>query len=264
MKIFISADIEGTNGIADWDETFPDKPDYRPFAERMTAEVGAVCAGVNEAAPGCAILVKDAHETGRNIDHAKLPENALLNRGWSGSPLSMMDCLDSSFDAAIFTGYHSPAGTGGSPLAHTMRTRLAWVRINGAPASEFLINYYISMYFGVPLVMVSGDAALCAAVRQTDPNIKTVAAYQGTGMSVTSKHPRLTLQELRETAKAAVLDRKNVKIELPREFKTEIYFKEHSEAYRAAFFPGAHRISDNITGFDTADYMRFLTFLLFV
>ena len=72
MKIFISADIEGTNGIANWDETYYGKSEYKPFAERMTAEVAAVCEGVNEAALGCEILVKDAHETGRNLDHRRL------------------------------------------------------------------------------------------------------------------------------------------------------------------------------------------------
>ena len=43
MKVFISADIEGTNGIADWDETEYEKPRYAYFAAKMTDEVGAVC-----------------------------------------------------------------------------------------------------------------------------------------------------------------------------------------------------------------------------
>ena len=42
MKVFISADIEGTNGIADWDETEYEKPRYAYFAAKMTDEVGAV------------------------------------------------------------------------------------------------------------------------------------------------------------------------------------------------------------------------------
>ena len=40
-RIFLSADIEGTCGIAHWDETELDKPDYEPFRRQMTREVAA-------------------------------------------------------------------------------------------------------------------------------------------------------------------------------------------------------------------------------
>ena len=40
-RIFLSADIEGTCGIAHWDETELGKPDYEPFRRQMTREVAA-------------------------------------------------------------------------------------------------------------------------------------------------------------------------------------------------------------------------------
>ena len=43
-RIFISADIEGTCGIADWDEATLGKADYEPFRRQMTAEVAAAWA----------------------------------------------------------------------------------------------------------------------------------------------------------------------------------------------------------------------------
>ena len=46
MRIYLSADIEGTCGIADWAETErAAMDDYRPFAAQMTAEVAAACEG---------------------------------------------------------------------------------------------------------------------------------------------------------------------------------------------------------------------------
>ena len=46
MQIYISADIEGTCGIADWSETErKTMDDYRPFQQQMTREVAAACAG---------------------------------------------------------------------------------------------------------------------------------------------------------------------------------------------------------------------------
>ena len=40
-KFYISADIEGTCGIAHWDETKLGKEDYEPFRRQMTREVAA-------------------------------------------------------------------------------------------------------------------------------------------------------------------------------------------------------------------------------
>ena len=44
-RIFLSADIEGTCGIAHWAETELGKPDYEPFRRQMTREVAAACEG---------------------------------------------------------------------------------------------------------------------------------------------------------------------------------------------------------------------------
>ena len=119
MKIFISADIEGTTGIAHWNETEKNHPDWKYFADQMTREVAAACQGAMDA--GCQdIVVKDAHDSARNIDPRGLPECARLHRGWAGLPGSMMMCLDGSFDGCVFTGYHSGASWGTSPLSHTM------------------------------------------------------------------------------------------------------------------------------------------------
>lgn len=45
-KLFISADIEGTAGIVNWNETERSVPhDYDYFANQMTREVAAACEG---------------------------------------------------------------------------------------------------------------------------------------------------------------------------------------------------------------------------
>jgi len=49
MKIYISADIEGTTGITDWEEAGKGHPTYQEFRERMTDEVVAACEGAIEA-----------------------------------------------------------------------------------------------------------------------------------------------------------------------------------------------------------------------
>ena len=75
MKVYITADIEGVTGMAHWDETYKDKPDYKEFQEQMTDEVVAACEGAL-AAGATEILVKDAHDSARNILASRLPEQA--------------------------------------------------------------------------------------------------------------------------------------------------------------------------------------------
>lgn len=266
MKIYISADIEGTSGISCWDEAEKGKNGYDYFAARMTEEVEAVCSGVNSACPGCGIYVKDAHDSGGNIDHQKLPGNVSLNRNWSGSPLSMMDGIDHSFDAAIFTGFHSAAGTNGSPLAHTMNLGIASILINGIVASECLICYYTALYYGVPLVMLAGDEALCESMKMIEPNLRTVASMAGAGGSVTSEHPDIIKGKLFAAAKEAVagIAAMKAKIKLPDAFRTEINFKSHGKALRAAYYPGAKQAGAHTVTFDTDDFYEFLRYYMFV
>ena len=160
-KLFLSADIEGTCGIADWKETELGEAQGEYFRAEMTKEVAAACEAAI-AAGAEDILVKDAHSSGRNIDPSKLPEQARILRSWTRDPQVMMAGLDSSFEGVLFTGYHSPAGSDGNPLAHTMNGGNVWVKINGVQASEFLINAYTAASLKVPVLFLSGDEALCA------------------------------------------------------------------------------------------------------
>lgn len=133
MNLFISSDIEGTCGIAAWSETEPGRPDgdYAYFKQQMSREVAAACRGAL-AAGGERILVKDAHDSARNIDPSVLPEEVQINRGWAGDVYSMMSGIQhGDWDAAVFTGYHAAACCDGNPLSHTMNTSVDYVEING-------------------------------------------------------------------------------------------------------------------------------------
>ena len=264
MKVFISADIEGTNGIAGWGET--ESNAY--FNKRMTLEVAAVCEGINDLSAESTIFVKDAHNFGDNIDHELLPENVLLNRAFSGHPLCMMNLLDDSFDASIVTGYHSPAYSDGNPMAHAMTKKYSRIMLGGKICSEFTIAYYTSLHFGVPMVLVAGDAQLCQMVHKTDSDIITVETVSGYGSSVTSVHPAKSRSLLRQKTKEALENAESLKpkcqAKLPASFNIEISFHEHFKAFRASYFPGAKLMDAHTISFSSKDFMEILRLLLFV
>lgn len=264
MKVFISADIEGVNGIVSWDETELRNGEYPRFRKQMTEEVYCACQGAHEA--GVAeIFVKDAHDSARNLLVEYLPEYIKLHRGWEGCPCSMMAGLDESFDAVIFIGYHSPASSDGNPLSHTMNLRNQYVKINGVLASEFYINALYASYLGVPVAFLSGDKKLTEFVKELNPNISTVATKEGRHGAVVSSHPSVTNNLIEQSVKEILSkDLTNNLIELPKHFNVEIQYKKFNDAYNASFYPGCKLLNDNTVSFETTDYYEVVRALKFI
>lgn len=265
MKVFLSADMEGTCGIVSWAETERNTPmDYTPFQKQMTLEVAAACRGAL-AAGAEEVLVKDAHDSARNIDPAGLPRGIKMNRAWSGDLLSMMTGLDKDeYGAVFFTGYHAWASCPGNSLSHTMNTRNDHVTLNGVLCSEFLINAYTAGYFGVPVALVTGDKALCDFAKTLIPAITTVPVNEGRGGCVTSLHPDEAVERIEAAAKEAVANAPLCKVPMPDHFHMEIDFFKHHMAYSKSFYPGAVLKDDKFVCFDTDDWYEMLRFCHFV
>ncbi len=265
MKIYVSADIEGIAGISHWDEADPEKPDCAPFRERMSEHVAAACEGA-VAAGAKDILVKDAHADARNVDAALLPTCARLIRGWSRHPLGMVQDLDESFDALVLVGYHSGAGSGGNPLAHTWSSsRVARVEINGLAVSEFHVNAMAAASMGVPTAFVSGDEALCREVRAFSPSTRCVPVLEGVGASTISIHPRVAAERIRAGVEEALRgDLAACRIELPARFEVSVRYRKAEQAWRMAWFPDVRMLDDETVAFERADLFEVLRALSFI
>ena len=265
MKLFVCADIEGCCGITDWAETQPGAPQSEAFRRQMTEEVAAVCRGAL-AAGFDRVVVRDAHDSARNLLPELLPEQARVYRGWTGDPYGMLSGLDGSFSGVVFTGFHSPAHSGGSPLAHTMDTGLYEVRLNGRIASEFLLNAYAAARIGVPVLMLTGDYGICFDAEKELPTLPTVCTQVGSGGGTLSLHPRAAISLIERTA-AAVLTPEYVetagRLRLPDSFTIEASYKEHPRAYRNSFYPGAFLRDANTVVFESNVFYEILRFMHF-
>ena len=67
MKIYISADIEGTCGIVHWDETQLENNLSTYNKDQMTKEVNAACLGINDLKKSD-ILIKDDHALSHTLN----------------------------------------------------------------------------------------------------------------------------------------------------------------------------------------------------
>lgn len=204
MKVLISADMEGISGIVHPTETNPGGHDYERARSRMTAEVNAAVAGVLEAVPAAEVLVADAHGSFRNLLPEELDRRARLVRG-QPRPLGMLAGLDDDTDAVLFVGYHARAGGGPGVLAHTIGAGILDVRLDGRPVGEIGLNAALAGFHGAPVVLITGDDAACAELRELVPAALSVAVKRALGQAAAvALHPDEARDQVHRAAAKAV------------------------------------------------------------
>jgi D-amino peptidase len=172
MKVYISCDLEGINGVIAGSQCGPGGNGYELARLWMTEEANAAIRGAAQAGAQ-EIVVKDSHGSATNILLDKLDGRAQLISGW-GMNHSMVEGLDETFDALLLVGYHAMARTPTGALSHTMTGYVHGVAINGQPVGESGIAALYAGAYGVPLVFASGDAALTAEIQALIPGVQTV------------------------------------------------------------------------------------------
>jgi len=265
MKIYISADIEGIAGIAHWDDANRDHASWVQFRDRMTEHVAAACHGAF-AAGATEVWVKDAHGSARNIDAAALPTNTRLIRGWSDHPLMMVQELDASFDAVGFVGYHSRAGAGGNPMAHTLSSsKIMHIRVDGEPVSEYHLFARAAGALGVPSVFLSGDEGICETATSLNSAVTVVPSMYGVGESTVSPHPNDVRDAIRSGMEAALRgDLTSCLLSVDGPHVLEVAFHKAALAFRASQYPGATLIDDHTVSVRTEIHLDVLRALVFI
>ncbi len=208
MKLYISCDMEGTAGVCSWEQCDPNNTTEYPIYRRlMSREVRAAIDGARAAEP-CEVLVNDAHSRMHNLLFDELPEDIRVLSGYRKA-LSMVQGGDEGFDGAFFTGYHAGIGVERAVLAHTYSPNVLYsVRIDGTECDETLLNAAYLGEFGVPVLLVSGDEALCASTRKHLPWVRCAQVKRSTDYySADSLTPGAALALIAETAREAVLHR---------------------------------------------------------
>ena len=244
LKVFISVDMEGITGVVNWEDVNRDGKDYDYFRKIMTKEANAAIEGALESG-ATEILVRDSHDSARNILPEMLNKNAKLLRDWSGGFKVMMEGIDETFDAVIFIGYHAKAGTPNALLEHTMLQNITDVAINGVSLPEAGVNALIAGYYNVPVVFLSGDLAICKQAGELLGEIETVAVKEGIGNSALNIHPEVAREKIREGVKNALINLKKCKpYKLAPPYTMVLKLKKEELVQQKSFYPGAERTGD--------------------
>lgn len=245
MRLLVAADMEGVSGVVDWDHVNPEHNEYARFRKLMTQEVNAAICGACDGGAE-SVIVADGHAHGRNILVEELDPRAQLHSG-SPSPFGMVTGVETGVDGALFVGYHARAGTERAILDHTWSSqRVANLRLNGDLIGETALNAALCGHFEVPVLMVSGDRAVCNEARRLLGEIETAPVKEATGRSAAScLAPEVAQQRIYGAARRAATrlasgdSPEPLVVSLP--VTLAIEFPTSSMADRAAFLPGAER-----------------------
>lgn len=203
MKVHITADMEGIAAICHDEQADYKQSDYPRMREIMTGEVQAAIEGAREGGAE-EILVCDAHDTGRNLLVEKLDPDVEVIQG-SSYDLGMMSGISRDFDASMQIGYHSMRHTHAGVLGHTYTYHIAELRFNGVVIGESGLSAAIAGHFGVPLVLVSGDAHAIRQAKSLVKNLVGVPTKEGVGLyGVRTLTPAKARELIRKGAKEAL------------------------------------------------------------
>ena len=180
MKIFISADLEGVNGVVSPGDIIPGEPGYEASRVLMTEEVNAVVEGLFQGG-ATEITVCDSHEIAQNLRYDLLDERVSLISGATRDG-SMVHSIDSSYDGLILLGHHAMFGTQNAVLDHTYDQYLIReLKVNGMPLGEFGLNSLVAAERGVPVIMTSGDDALEREAKAFCPDVEVAVVKKAEG-----------------------------------------------------------------------------------
>ena len=177
MRLFVAVDLEGICGVVVEADTDRGGPAAEQARRHMRADLDAVLAGCL-AAGAREIVVCDAHDHGRNLDPAGLPDEVVLVGG-SPTPGSMLQGLGAGFDGALFVGYHARAGTAAAVLEHTWNYRVFSACFGDLEVGEFGLGALVAGHHGVPAVYLCGDDKAAAEAEALVPGIATTVVKRG-------------------------------------------------------------------------------------
>ena len=197
-KVYISVDMEGISGVVGDDQTSAGQAEYGRSRKLMAEDANAAIRGAF-AGGATEVVVNDSHGSQRNL----LPEDVdprarLISHSFKRH--GMVEGLDETFDAVIFVGYHAKADSPRGLFAHTGSGVVKDVQVNGKSAGEGGLNTLMAQWYGVPVVMITGDDVAVAQQKEWTPAVRGVVVKRAINMRAVESRP---LAEARKEIEAA-------------------------------------------------------------
>jgi D-amino peptidase len=250
VKVHVISDLEGVAGVVRGEQIQGGASMYDEARKLYTEEINAAVRGA-KAAGAAEIVVMDHHGAGGDWSFNSLVPDLLdpaceyvVQDEWT----QYTAFLEEGCDACLLVGMHARAGTRDGVMNHTVSGQ-AWQNVwfNGTLVGETGINAAFCGHWGCPVVLVTGDEAVCReATELLGEGLTTVAVKSGIGATSARQLPALRARVLIEAgAKQALADVGAVPGYDPgRPCEIEVEFKVTSELDRYARKPGVDLSGD--------------------
>jgi D-amino peptidase len=187
MRVHIISDMEGVSGIVKWEQVSGGESLYEEGRKLYTEEINACVRGA-KAAGATEIVVMDCHGAGKGWTfNSLIPDQLDPDCEWvvQDEWTEYTEFLEQGCDAALFVGMHARAGTELGVLSHTVSgTNWQNLWFNDVLVGETGINAALCGHFGCPVLLVTGDQAVCAEARDLlGDGVTTVAVKRGSAAS---------------------------------------------------------------------------------
>ena len=204
VRVHIISDMEGVAGIVKFEQTEGGHAMYAEGRKLYTEEINAAVRGARSGG-ATEIVVMDCHGAGGPWSFNSLVPDLLdpgceyvVQEHWT----EYTAFLERGCDAALFIGMHARAGIRDGLMNHTVSGQ-SWQNLwfNGTLVGETGINAALCGTWGCPVLMVTGDEAVC---RETTallgPDVSTVAVKWGLGRFGARQLPALKARGVIEVA----------------------------------------------------------------
>ena len=252
-KVYISVDLEGISGVNGDDQTSAGQPEYGRARKLMAEDANAAIRGAFDG--GAAdVLVNDSHGGQRNLLPEDLdPRARLISHSFKRH--GMMEGLDESFDAVIFVGYHAKADAPRGLFAHTGSGVVRDLQINGRSVGEGGMNAALAAWYGVPVVVVSGDDVAVAEIKESVPNVRGVVVKRAINIRAVELKPLVAARrEIEQAAKEGVAGAKKGTPQRQGPYKIVMRYRNFTFAEVATAFREIESVAPDTVAF-TRDTM---------
>jgi D-amino peptidase len=251
-SIFLITDAEGVAGVCRQDQTDPKDAEMRQL---LTGEINAAVAGFL-AGGADDVVVWDGHDGSQTLSTVTIHPKARLVMGSLGPTMLM----ERGFSAVAFVGQHARADSKGGVMAHSYSSLgIQKMLMNGKPVGEIETRAALAGAFGVPVIMLSGDQAAAADLKDIVPAAETAVVKEGLGYySCISLSAAAARDLIREKAVASMRKLGQIppyKVEGPVTIEVE-YSTRHTLSPDAALATGAELIDARTIRYSGKDFME--------
>jgi D-amino peptidase len=228
-RIYIVVDMEGVSGIRLREQCAPGTVAWQEARPWIASDVNAAISaafdcGVEE------VLVCDSHANCNNLPLDLLDSRALVEQPYKHQ---LLPGLTEEFAGLFVIGAHARAGTADAFMDHTWN--LTWFRykLAGDDCGEIGMWAAYAGHFSVPLLMVSGDAAVCREAEDFVPGVEAVGVKEAIARDCArTMSPQVASKWIAEAAERAlgrIGEIEPAMVDLPNEVELEYTKTEYAD-----------------------------------